>query len=472
MSSIPMMMGVDQEGAWGILVPESHPGPGNLALGAVNNAKAVSDVYAMFGREMTSAGCNTILGPCADVNSNPNSPIIGTRSFGEFPERVSECVQAAVKGALKAGALPCIKHFPGHGATSEDSHRLIPVVDKPLSELLETDLAPFRAGIKAGVPLVMTSHILFPQLDPKNPATLSKTILNGILREMLGFRGVILSDSMNMKAIRNCYDAAESTLLALQAGVDVIMLSEEHYDYTIGQYLGKQIKSLELVTEAIENGTLPERWVDEKLMRILDMKFNQMVIRSERLSDQEYKHFGEFELKVARQAICLVEGSLRSVPKNKTALCINATPRSSYRNMMNPRGIGPNQEKPAFDSLKEALADEKNILFIDYENIQDAQKKFRSAETIFVVTEDYPLPGEDFEKSQQQALVRKLAKKYPGKLVVVALRSSYELAKYPEGITYLCANSSRTCSAIAMANVIRQGKKARLSGTLPVTARS
>ncbi|MDR1106665.1 MAG: hypothetical protein LBL44_09935, partial [Treponema sp.] len=179
---LPLLLGVDQEGAWGVLVPESHTGPGNLALGAADDPEIVNRMYWAIGKEMLSAGYNTVLGPCADVNSNPLSPIIGTRSFGEFPEKAARCVEAAVKGLLFSGSIATVKHFPGHGATEADSHRLIPEVNKSLEELKKQDLLPFLAGIKAGAHIVMTSHIKFPRIDSKWPATLSKIILEDILR--------------------------------------------------------------------------------------------------------------------------------------------------------------------------------------------------------------------------------------------------------------------------------------------------
>ena len=340
MSEIPLLLGVDQEGSWGVLIPESNPGPGNLALGATHDLQLVSDIYAMLGTEMLSVGYNAVLAPCSDVNSDPRSPIIGTRSFGEFTERVSACVQAAVKGATGAGVVTSVKHFPGHGATNGDTHRVIPTVDRSLEELMRMDLVPFKAGIDAGVPIVMTSHILFPQIDPDNPATLSSKILNDVLRDKLGFKGVILSDSMNMGAIRRVYDAAESTLLALKAGVDCLMLAEEHYDYNTGGYLEKQLCSLELITHAIESGELPESDVDQKLMRILDLKYNHMQLRSERLSEATYKSNIALAHKAALQAICLVQSNLWPLPASGKVVCINATPRSSYANIVNDRGIG------------------------------------------------------------------------------------------------------------------------------------
>jgi beta-N-acetylhexosaminidase len=420
---------------------------------------------------MLSAGYNAILGPCADVNSDPSSPIIGTRSFGEFPERVSDCVKAGVMGAKKAKSISCLKHFPGHGATSGDTHREIPVVDEPLSELFKRDLAPFSAGIKAGCPMVMTSHIRYPQIDPDHPATLSKTILIDVLRKMLGFKGVILSDSMNMGAIRKQYDAAESTLLALQAGVDVIMLAEEHYDHNTGGYLEKQIQSIELVRKAIDSGILSQKDVDEKLLRILSMKYNQMQIRRDRLSGSEYKAYAALEHEIAGDAICLVQKNCWPLPETGPILCVNATPRTSYANMVNSRGIGPNQAKPAYDTLKEKLPQDGTIQFFDYEERDEAAAAMKKAAAILLVTEDYPLPGEDFEKSAQQAYVKKIAKQYPKKVILVGLRSSYELNDYPENVTYICANSSRTCSAAAMADLLLSRGKTKIQGVLPVSTR-
>lgn len=467
--NLPLLLGVDQEGAWGVLVPESHTGPGNLALGATADPDVISRMYRAFGKEMLSVGYNALLGPCADVNSNPRSPIIGTRSFGEFPDRVAACVKAAVTGARATGALTTVKHFPGHGATGADTHRLIPEVNKSLDDLMRSDLLPFRAGIEAGVHIVMTSHIKFPQIDSDHPATLSKKILIDILRGKLGFSGVIISDSMNMGAIRKFYDPAESTLLALKAGVDVVMLSEEHYDYS-ADYLKKQLNSIEIVRQAIESGKLGEAEVNDKLCRILDLKLNNMKLKEPALSSEDRLEITDNENRAAHAAFVLLQKGLWPLPKEGPFVCVNATPRSSYKNIVNVRGIGPNQVKPAFDTFKEAYsALEKNINFIGYEEINGASSLLEKAKAIIVVTEDYPLPGEDFNKDEQQALVKKLCGEFREKLIIIGLRSSYELSNYPETIGYLCAYSSRSCSARAAADIL--ANRVPVTGTAPVTVR-
>ena len=454
---LPMLLGVDQEGAWGVLVPESHTGPGNLALGALVNTALISDMYRVFGEEMRMAGYNALLAPCADTNSDPHSPIIGTRSFGEDYDHVAERVKLAIQGAQQSGILSTIKHFPGHGATRGDTHRKIPYVDKDVATLLASDLKPFAAGIAAGADMVMTSHIGYPQIDARHPATLSAPILQDLLRGRLGFQGVILSDSMNMGAIRKHYDPAQSTLLALQAGVDIVMLSEEHYDHD-SDYLKKQMASLELVCQAIRNGDLSMEYVDEKLKRIIALK------RRISLSDSP-PHFSEQKQRAiaqqaAREAITLVRDRWGLFPPalNEKTVCINATPRAAYSNITNPRGIGPNQRIPAFDSFWKILAESKrDIQSMEHEEAWarcDAMEKF---ETILIVTEDYPLPGEDMPKEQQQALIKKYIDRHSQRCLVVGLQSPYELLNYPPETSYLCSYSSRTCSAEECARLLLEG---------------
>lgn len=466
---IPMILAVDQEGAWGVLVPESHTGPGNLALGATADLQLTSEMYRVFGEEMLSVGYNTLLSPCADVNSNPYSPIIGTRSFGQFPSKVAEHVVNAIKGAKKSQILTTLKHFPGHGATSADSHRELPEVDKSLNDLLASDLLPFQKGIEAGADIVMTSHIKYPQLDNEYPATLSSTILQGLLREYLGFDGIILSDSMNMGAIRNYYEPAESTLKALQAGVDIVMLSEEHYDHD-ENYLENQLKSLELVKKAIIQGELPIEVVDEKLMRILKLKFNKMLIKKDSLDKASQENNLKIQQQCAKKAITLISDKHGHWPVNmqKSVVCINSTPRKAYSNIYNFRGIGPNQRKPAFDFFKEELKQlSPEVTFIDSESISASTEICNKADTILLITEDYPLPGEDFPKGEQQSNVRKVLQQYGDKVIIIGLRSAYELIKYPNDVTYVSTFSSRGCSAIEMAKLLVKGDIP--SGKSPIT---
>src|SRR5690348_10827060 len=157
---IPLLLGVDQEGAWGVLVPASTTGPGNMALGAAGSPALVEQMYRVIGTELAAVGYNTLLAPCCDVNANPRNPIIGTRSFGEQPAQVAQLAAAAVRGAHAGGVLATAKHYPGHGDTATDSHRGLPRVDRSRTELAQSDLLPFRAAVAAGVDIVMTAHLL------------------------------------------------------------------------------------------------------------------------------------------------------------------------------------------------------------------------------------------------------------------------------------------------------------------------
>jgi beta-N-acetylhexosaminidase len=317
--------------------------------------------------------------------------------------------------------------------------------------------------------MVMTSHIKYPQIDPNHPATLSKIILEDLLRREMGFSGLVLSDSMNMGAIRKFYDPAESTLLALKAGVDVVMLAEEHYDYNAA-YLEKQLASIEIVKNAIESGKLTEEEVNEKLYRILDLKLNHMRTAVSVLNPGEKAKIQQIETYSARSGFVLLRKGLWPLPEKAGIVCINATPRESYSNIMNIRGIGPNQKEPAFTAFRETFEKlEKNVCFIAHEDIAGSADLIEKAEVLVVVTEDYPLPGEDFHKEKQQAMVRKLAEQFGAKMIILGLRSSYELSLYPESVTYLCSYSSRTCSAREAAVMLAE-RKTVFSGKAPITA--
>ena len=268
---LPLLLGVDQEGTWSVMAEDSHPGPGNLALGSANDNNLTRQRYEDIAFELYQSGMNLVFSPCADVNTNPSNAIIGMRSFGTEPKNVGNHVASAVRGAKSGGVLTTLKHFPGHGDTYIDSHRDLPVVKRSKADVWEIDLTPFREGIKAGVDVVMTSHIIYKSLDPDNPATFSKIILQQILREELGFKGVIISDSMNMHALQKHYNPVDAAIEAISAGVDLIMLAEEHYDHD-GDYQKRQRFLIEGVIQAIKNGKIPEERLISALKRIRNLR--------------------------------------------------------------------------------------------------------------------------------------------------------------------------------------------------------
>lgn len=201
--------------------------PSAMALSASGDEGLVERVGWALGCQVRRLGADVNLAPVLDVNTNPDNPIIGLRSFGADPERVARMGLAFARGVLRSGAKPVGKHFPGHGDTGVDSHLDLPRVDKPKEALEKAELLPFRRYVAAGMPALMTAHILFPSLDPRYPATLSARILTGLLRKEMGFSGAILTDDLAMGAIRRHYGAGEAAVLAVRAGADLLLLEPD-----------------------------------------------------------------------------------------------------------------------------------------------------------------------------------------------------------------------------------------------------
>ncbi|TMH00273.1 MAG: beta-N-acetylhexosaminidase [Betaproteobacteria bacterium] len=216
------LIGLDQEGGSVVRATFLPQPPAAMALGAAGDAALAEDVGAAVARGLKSLGVNWNFAPVLDVNNNPLNPVISERSFGEDPREVTRLAGAWMRGALREGVACSIKHFPGHGDTHVDSHRDLPVVDKPLDALQRLELLPFEA-LRHEAPAMMTAHIVYPQLDAEHPATLSRAILGGLLRERWGYDGVVITDSLVMKAIHDRYGHHRAAVLALQAGADMVM---------------------------------------------------------------------------------------------------------------------------------------------------------------------------------------------------------------------------------------------------------
>jgi beta-N-acetylhexosaminidase len=216
------LIGIDQEGGSVVRATFVPQPPAAMALGACGDAALAEAVGEAVGRAVRSLGFNWDFAPVLDVNNNPANPVIAERSFSQDPAEVTRLAGAWMRGALRAGVACCVKHFPGHGDTHVDSHLDLPIVDKPLAELQELEFAPFHA-LRDEAPAMMTAHIVYPQLDPEHPATLSRKVLGDLLRGQWGFEGVVITDSLVMKAIHERYGHDRAAVLALQAGADMVM---------------------------------------------------------------------------------------------------------------------------------------------------------------------------------------------------------------------------------------------------------
>ncbi|MGW7289377.1 glycoside hydrolase family 3 protein [Streptomyces sp. NPDC054847] len=259
---VPLLISTDQE--HGIVARVGKPAtlmPGAMALGAGGSAHAARKAAQIAGSELAAMGIVQNYAPVADVNINPANPVIGVRSFGADPAAVARMVAAQVKGYQSAGIAATSKHFPGHGDTTVDSHTGIPVITHTRQEWEEIDAPPFRAAIAAGIDSIMTAHIQFPALDASNdPATLSRPILTGILREELGYDGVVVTDALNMEGVREKYGDHRVPVLALLAGVDQLLNPPDLAVAWNG------------VLDAVRNGEITEARLDESILRIFLLK--------------------------------------------------------------------------------------------------------------------------------------------------------------------------------------------------------
>ncbi|WP_335990885.1 glycoside hydrolase family 3 protein [Glycomyces sp. MUSA5-2] len=260
----PLFIATDQEhGLVTRIGPPATQLPGAMALGATHDPEAARAAAVIAGTELRAMGLNQNFAPDADVNVNPANPVIGVRSFGSDGEHVAAFVAAQVEGYQARGDLAAtVKHFPGHGDTEDDSHSELPQIDHTYEEWREIDAPPFRAAIESGVDLIMTAHIQFPALDASlRPATLSEEILTGLLRDELGYDGVVITDSLRMEGVRNGYGDDRIPVLALIAGADILLMPE-HIDIAYNAVLA-----------AVDGGELTEKRIDESVTRILGLKY-------------------------------------------------------------------------------------------------------------------------------------------------------------------------------------------------------
>jgi beta-N-acetylhexosaminidase len=252
------LVALDQEGGAVVRSTWVPAPPSAMALGAAGDPVLAREVGAAVARAVRSLGFNWNFAPVLDLNNNPHNPVIAERSFGADPETATRIALAWMEGSESEGVACCVKHFPGHGDTHVDSHRDLPTVDKPLEELERFEFAPFRMA-SSTAPAVMTAHIVYPALDPVYPATMSRPILTGILRERFGYRGVIITDGMDMHAIAHRYGAGEAAVNALKAGADMVM--------AIGSR-ETQLETVHAIAGAIRDGVLPLPEVHARLARL------------------------------------------------------------------------------------------------------------------------------------------------------------------------------------------------------------
>jgi beta-N-acetylhexosaminidase len=295
---LPLFIAIDEEGGrvHRLPAPFTHFPPA-AALGRTADPDLARRVGRAIARELSSVGINLDFAPVLDVHSNPDNPVIGDRSLSSNPEEVIALGWAFAQGLRAGGVIPCGKHFPGHGDTAQDSHFELPVVKKTVDALMAMELAPFRHACQNQIESLMTAHVLYPALDPEFPATLSPAILQGLLRRTLGYRGVLFSDDLEMKAISAKYGLEEAALLGVAAGADALLFCHD---------AEKASRALDLLCRrAEEKSSLRER-VEESYARIRELKLRRLSAFSG-VPEKELKKF--IGTARHRQIIAEIQGS-------------------------------------------------------------------------------------------------------------------------------------------------------------------
>lgn len=465
-TGIPVLVGSDLEygpkanvGGYATLLPHQ------MGIAATDNPKygrIAAEITAEEGRAM---GIHWNFAPSADLNTNPENPVIGVRSFGSSPEEVDEFVKAAVRGYQKNGMIATLKHYPGHGNTSTDSHYGLPEVNYGREEL-NKHLEPFQAGIAAGADAVMTGHILVDAVDSSYPATTSKKVISGLLRQEQGFEGVIVTDAMNMGAIEDSLGKVNAAVKAIQAGVDVVMSAGNYWD---------TLEIRDGLLEAVQKGDISVVSVNRSVKRVLELKKNYGLLKGEVTNDPSRVESqvgstdnSQSALTIAREAVTVVRDEKNLLPlndKEDNVLLVGVKsstgllqeniekflPESTVSTYVTPSASRYNSWSPSSAGIEKAV---------------DLAADFDLVIVLTFSTGKLPDP--------QVELARKLAHKKE-KTIVIAEGLPYDLRKLPFVSTFIATyaynrwNSPRTGNGL-MATAVAElfAGKIKPEGKLPV----
>ncbi|MCG3087739.1 beta-N-acetylhexosaminidase [Sporosarcina cyprini] len=263
-NQIPLFLSVDEEGGRVSRLPKGiRKLPSAQKVGQQHDGTYNYRTGEYLAELLHSFGYNMNYAPVLDVHSNPSNPVIGDRAYSSSAQQVADLGIETMNGMKDHGVIPVIKHFPGHGDTSVDSHHSLPVVDKGLDELIQTELLPFQQAIDAGAEVVMVAHVVYPALDPKWPASMSSSIISDLLREQMNFQGVIITDDLTMGAITNDHPVPEAALQSFLAGSDLLLIAGDEEN---------QLKTIQLFNQSVASGAISEERLNESVRRILKLK--------------------------------------------------------------------------------------------------------------------------------------------------------------------------------------------------------
>jgi beta-N-acetylhexosaminidase len=458
-ATIPLLVGIDQEGGQVTRLPFAPRMPGNMALGATGDPNLAREVGVAIGSELRGLGIGLNFGPVLDINNNPNNPVIGVRSFGDRKEDVAAMGVAYMQGLNDAGVVAVGKHFPGHGDVDVDSHYILPKSEKTLEQLSKLELYPFQSLIDEGLQGIMSAHITFNQIGSeviksqqdgspfKLPATLSAPLLTDLLRHEMGFQGVLFSDAMDMKAITDHFGPVEAAVRAIEAGVDVILMPvniEHVYDGLL---------------EAVKTGRISEERIDQSIERILILKsayiFAQKLENTQPLN-MDASEALEVEKKVANGSVTVVQNEeiipLHINQEEKIALI--ASDKHLLKNLEN--------------SVKTHHLKIESILLSKYSNwsgdLTYTQKlRLKNVSKVIIVT-NTGAGKKDTDEWQMQLAQEVIDQDIP--TIVIASRNPYDVVMI-EGMGAFIAQFDSGQASFAASSDVIFGKIAA-NGTLPI----
>ena len=458
-AKIPLLVGADFESGTGMRLDEGTSFPSAMAIAATGDPKAAYTAGKYTAMEARAAGVQWIFAPDADVNNNPDNPIINVRSFGEDPQDVAAYVREFVRGVEENGALATAKHFPGHGDVGVDSHIALAVVPGDRQELESTEIVPFRAAIDAGVSSIMPGHLSVPALEPNPqiPATLSKNILTGVLRDELKFRGLVITDALDMGGVTSLYTPGEAAVRSVEAGADVLLMSPAPDAALAG------------LEDAVHSGRVTEQRIDASVRRILAAKarlgldrnrFVDVSRLSERFARPEYEVQAQ---DIADRGVTLLRDETHLLPLDSThplrvlLVALSADPDPNAGETIEP------ELRPRVDSLAVLRADTQYApvsgLKLPPPDAYDV-----AIAALFVRVADRK--GDIGFPDDQRALVDRLIG--AGKpTVVVSLGSPYLIERFPNANTWVAEFSSNDVSQRAVVRALFG--QAAFGGKIPVT---
>lgn len=460
-NSIPLSIAIDQEGGMVARIDQDVTVmPGQMTLGAAGKAEYAYEAGRISGMELAQLGITVNFAPVLDVNNNALNPVIGIRSFGEEAELVAQFGRSMIDGYQRMGVSACAKHFPGHGDTTADSHYELPSVAHDLERIHAVELVPFKAAIEAEVDMIMTAHVQFPALEPDGkPATISHRVLTELLREELGFNGLIVTDCLEMNAISEGIGVGTGAVEAFKAGADLILVSHQ---------LDRQLAAFHALEAAVHSGEISEARLNQSVERILKLKAVQQQRMAE--AEQQWSKIGDSKSwmlceQMMQAAVTLVQDKHKHIPLSteKNTLVIFPEVRESTQvdeviEQEMTLGKGLQQQGLFVDEL--VIGAEPT----DAE-LERAKAMLLSGHYAQIVMGLYNAAG----SRGQQKLIEQLQAlgQADVRVIFISLRNPYDLVALSAEDTYVCAYENRTAmiKALSLALVGKESFK----GKLPVT---